>query len=301
MASTLHKHEYYQTEANRIIKLLEKDGKNVESLKQVQFKLDALATRYRNDESLGAARYKLYQAQAMLCYRRGDNLNAVKWMREAVSVNGKSYEFAEQFLQELSSQSEVTEKKIDRSTRIIILFITSGLLTQADAHPEAVAPYLMGNGVAASVVNVIIVYGGPIVSIWLFFEIVLAIDRWIESKKRKGSVNTATEQEREAPPDNPQAEVHNSFRLSQTTDTRRIVEKISSNKWKSKITLRLTLITLSVVMLLTGFYWVSVRPTLARKSCHNKSRDYARYENTDNYSRNKYDSYYSVCLHKNGL
>lgn len=95
-------HAHYQTEITKIIEYLERDTGDEEVLNKVQVKLDKLATQYEHDESLGNARYKLYQAQAMLSYRLGDNLKAQQFIEEAVNVRGESYDLAEQMLEHLN-------------------------------------------------------------------------------------------------------------------------------------------------------------------------------------------------------
>lgn len=98
-------HSYYQTEIAKIIEYLEHDTGDREALNRLQAKLDKIAEQYEHDESLGNSRYKLYQAQAMLSYRLGDNLKAQQLIEKSVNVRGESYELAEQMLKHLDNSS----------------------------------------------------------------------------------------------------------------------------------------------------------------------------------------------------
>lgn len=56
------------------------------------------------------------------------------------------------------------------------------------------------------------------------------------------------------------------------------------------------------VLLLAGFYWISIRPTQIRGKCDNLARDVARYETNPNMIRKSdYNFAYQACLHNRGL
>lgn len=96
--------ENYYFEIEQLNSALEKDvSGNYELLDIIQRKLDRLAAKYHNEKQLGPDRYALYQVQALLHYRNGDNNNAIQWMDEAIKVRGESFEFAEQFLSHLGA------------------------------------------------------------------------------------------------------------------------------------------------------------------------------------------------------
>ncbi len=69
--------------------------------------------------------------------------------------------------------------------------------------------------------------------------------------------------------------------------------------WKEKITKKVVLIVIAVVVFLSGFYWIFVRPTYARKACNKKALDYASESKTN--TSNNYELFYKICLRNKGL
>jgi hypothetical protein len=121
---------HYQKEITKIIKYLERDTGDVEVLNKVQAKLDKLAAQYEHDESLGNARYKLYQAQAMLSYRLGDSLKARQFIEEAVNVRGQNYKLADDLLSHLKSEKPLksTATNKPKNTKTIAWSVAVALL-----------------------------------------------------------------------------------------------------------------------------------------------------------------------------
>lgn len=81
------------------------------------------------------------------------------------------------------------------------------------------------------------------------------------------------------------------------------MEKEEFKEARSKTTKQVVLLVIVVALVLAGFYWVFVRPPLARKNCdkkaHNFASDDGKIHTTSDLTR--YDAYYKVCLHRNGL
>lgn len=68
-----------------------------------QNKLDNLAKRFQYEEQLGAARYKLYELQALLYYFQNRDDEALAFIQQAVKVKGTSYKRAEQLIDQIES------------------------------------------------------------------------------------------------------------------------------------------------------------------------------------------------------
>jgi len=89
------------------------DGTSKVSLLQVQKRLDALADKYQYDEELGAARYKLYELQALVHYFNDDNENALGFIDQAIETRGKNYEGADKLKKQIIKKSTVMSHKIE--------------------------------------------------------------------------------------------------------------------------------------------------------------------------------------------
>lgn len=61
--------------------------------------------------------------------------------------------------------------------------------------------------------------------------------------------------------------------------------------------------TIIVVLILSFmFYWISVRPVVIRKGCYGKARTYAtQFTRNGGIDKSQFDTYYPLCLHKQGL
>lgn len=120
------KRSEYHKHIDEIINFLDSEkSQNEDLLNKVQIKLDKLASESENDEHIGNDRYKLYQAQAMVCYRRYEDDLAIQWMEKAVETKGESFKYADEFIcsinQNLQSNDEVSITK--RPIRPLYLFL----------------------------------------------------------------------------------------------------------------------------------------------------------------------------------
>ncbi len=71
-------------------------------LSMVQKRLDALAEKYQYNEEIGAARYKLYELQALVHYFNGHDDDALDFINQAIETRGENYPKAEKLKQQLS-------------------------------------------------------------------------------------------------------------------------------------------------------------------------------------------------------
>ena len=76
-------------------------------LAQVQKRIDALATKYQYSEEIGAARYKLYELQALVHYFSGQDDDALDFINQA--MRGDSYSRAEKLKAQLLAKTHVTK------------------------------------------------------------------------------------------------------------------------------------------------------------------------------------------------
>lgn len=72
-----------------------------------QNKLDQLASRFQNDEQLGASRYKLYELQALLYYFQNRDADAHAFIQHAIEVHGSSYAKAEKLEALIEERSDI--------------------------------------------------------------------------------------------------------------------------------------------------------------------------------------------------
>jgi hypothetical protein len=143
----------YQKLINKLIGKLEHQIDNPERLEKLQAELDRIAKLYQRDDDLGVARYKLYQAQAMISYRIGNLKKSYRFLQQSIDVRGESYEGAEQLAQYLKNEMKQHEdrqplkhKKVIVLAIIILLFAIATLVagpisdyfTIKDANPTMV-------------------------------------------------------------------------------------------------------------------------------------------------------------------
>jgi hypothetical protein len=79
--------------------------------------------------------------------------------------------------------------------------------------------------------------------------------------------------------------------------------------WKAKITKRVVLIIIAAILVISGFWWVYIRPVYGRKACNESAikaatadfhADYPRGQRGA-YHTDDYDQYYKMCLRNKGL
>lgn len=79
-------------------------------LNQVQKRLDSLAEKYQFSEEIGAAKYKLYELQALVHYFNGHDDDALDFINQAIETRGETYAKAEKLKKQLSlGDSSVTK------------------------------------------------------------------------------------------------------------------------------------------------------------------------------------------------
>jgi hypothetical protein len=87
------KNNSYYKKIEAIVATLEiESNTDPELLDKVQERLDKLAINYQDSESLGVDRYALYYAQSLIHLRRGNTIEADKWMQEAKALKTMSSE-----------------------------------------------------------------------------------------------------------------------------------------------------------------------------------------------------------------
>ena len=79
-------------------------------LSMVQKRLDALAEKYQYNEEIGAARYKLYDLQAVVHYFNGHDDDALDFINQAIETRGENYPKAEKLKQQLSPGDSYVSK-----------------------------------------------------------------------------------------------------------------------------------------------------------------------------------------------
>ncbi len=79
-------------------------------LSMVQKRLDALAEKYQYNEEIGAARYKLYELQALVHYFNGHDDDALDFINQAIETRGENYPKAEKLKQQLSPGDSYVSK-----------------------------------------------------------------------------------------------------------------------------------------------------------------------------------------------
>lgn len=93
-----------------IKKATEGDEVSDVELHVAQEKLDTLADAYQDDETIGSARYKLYELQALIHYYDQKHDDALAFINQAIETKGGSYPKAEKLKEKLSSTT-TPEKK----------------------------------------------------------------------------------------------------------------------------------------------------------------------------------------------
>lgn len=119
----MDKRKTYTEQIDKIINSLDKDITDSSTLDDTQVELDRLADKYRFDEDLGTARYKLYQAQAMIHERVGNNEEALIWIIESEKVRGERYSFSEEFIDRLDQQPYFTPKTTQQKIASVLRWI----------------------------------------------------------------------------------------------------------------------------------------------------------------------------------
>lgn len=102
------------------IKLVEANLKDATSgkkdgalLAQIQKHLDSLAEKYQFKEEIGAARYKLYELQAMVHYFNGHDDDALEFINQAIETRGETYAKAERLKKQLLLGDSYVSKTIN--------------------------------------------------------------------------------------------------------------------------------------------------------------------------------------------
>jgi hypothetical protein len=75
---------------------------------EVQDRLDTLAKKYQNSETIGRSRYKLYELQALIHYFNGKDEAALDFIDQAIEMRGHSYARAENLRLQLSGTEKQT-------------------------------------------------------------------------------------------------------------------------------------------------------------------------------------------------
>lgn len=72
-----------------------------EQLARVQKQLDLLAEKYQYSNSIGSARYKMYELQALVHYFKGNDEEALDFINQATETRGEKYARAEKLKSQL--------------------------------------------------------------------------------------------------------------------------------------------------------------------------------------------------------
>lgn len=112
--------QQYHHEVDQLIDHLQHPPDSQEILTRYQQQLDHLAQEYQANETLGAERHKLYQAQAMISYWQNDFTKARQFIQQAVQVRGSSYKLAEELLAHLGPETITTPRPYKRWWFLII-------------------------------------------------------------------------------------------------------------------------------------------------------------------------------------
>lgn len=88
-------------------------GSDKALLSQVQKRLDTLAKKYQYDKELGAAKYKLYELQALVHYFNGNDYDALDFINQAIETRGDNYPRAEKLKAQLLAKSTHSPEIVD--------------------------------------------------------------------------------------------------------------------------------------------------------------------------------------------
>ncbi|MEO6760905.1 MAG: hypothetical protein ABI220_00820 [Candidatus Saccharimonadales bacterium] len=103
-----YSYDTYNKQVGEILQRLDASRPSMFELKDIENRLDRLVVACRDDSELGTDRFKLYVAQAIIEFYRGNTVVARNFMEEAVGIRGGSFNFADEFLANLSPvESEV--------------------------------------------------------------------------------------------------------------------------------------------------------------------------------------------------
>jgi hypothetical protein len=75
------------------------------NLENIQQQLDELAEQYQYDESIGTARFKMYELQALIHYFNGDDEGALTHIAQAEDTRGETYPRAETLKRQILAQT----------------------------------------------------------------------------------------------------------------------------------------------------------------------------------------------------
>jgi len=74
---------------------------NRDQLARVQKQLDLIAEKYQYSNSIGSARYKMYELQALVHYFNGNDEEALDFINQAIETRGENYARAEKLKNQL--------------------------------------------------------------------------------------------------------------------------------------------------------------------------------------------------------
>jgi len=107
--------------SNKINELLDEvqndfdEGTLDDNIAKYQTRLDELADKYQNRESLGRIRYKLYEAQAYIDFYKGNLKSAETFIDKAVELRGESFEDAERLKTSIQNNLKTNNQKISNT------------------------------------------------------------------------------------------------------------------------------------------------------------------------------------------
>ena len=185
-------YKHYQVEIDKIIVFLQRDTTNLETFDKVQLKLDSLAKKYQDDETLGNSRYKLYQAQAMLSFRLGDLDKSIQFIDLAVETRGENYDFADELRGYINQ-----ELPLESNAKWVVLIVLPFISFTVIALLQVLLHFLINNGsdsisnidnILKFTVNILSVIVG-IFSVMAFLLIPLWIIMILKTNRRNISGN----------------------------------------------------------------------------------------------------------------
>jgi hypothetical protein len=181
-------HPDYYTELQSLEAELNTNKNSRTELASLQARLNELMYEYREDESLGADRFGLYQLQAMLSFRLGEFDKSKRFIDYAVRLKGSSFTIADQLYSHLIRRNY--RKK--RETKWWVLIILPFMALVAVALLQFITQFVLNKSgtlnVSASqtllttVINIISAVVG-LVSVVLLLMLPLWVNRLINVKR----------------------------------------------------------------------------------------------------------------------